>query len=183
MKELVFITGNKDKFNEASAILPWKVNYLDLEVEEVQDDDLNHVAERKVEEAFGKIGKPVFVDDVGVSFLAWNNFPGPYAKHFLKAFGNKKITEMINKEDDKTVQTSCVIAYHDGKNIHTFRGDVVGLVAPEPRGEDGWGFDFIVIPAGYNKTFAELGQETKNKISHRAIALSKFKKFLDEQEI
>lgn len=179
--ELLFATGNLDKAAEAQSIIPVKVTHQNVEVDEVQSEDLEYVAEQKAIAAYEKVGKPLFVDDVGVFFPAWNNFPGPYAKHFLNAFGNERIARMIWKEKDKSVLISCVIAYHDGNNVHTFRGDVHGLVAPEPRGKDGWGFDFIIKPEGYDKTFAQLGREIKNQISHRGIALRSFADYLKVQ--
>lgn len=181
MKTLIFATGNKDKLKEASEILPLPVSGIELEIDEVQSNDLVYVAQKKVEAAYKKIKKPVFVDDVGVFFPALKGFPGPYAKHFLDALGQEKISKMIQGEKDVTILVSCVIAYHDGKKVHSFRGDIKGITAPKPRGSNGWAYDFIVIPKGYTKTYAELGPDIKNKISHRALALGKFKKFLDSE--
>jgi len=181
MKTLIFATGNKDKLKEASSILPLKVSGIDLEIDEVQSSDLIYIAEKKVAEAFRKIKKPVFIDDVGVFFPALKGFPGPYAKHFLDALGQEKISTIIHGEKDKTIMISCVIAYHDGDKVHSFRGDVEGVTAQKPKGKDGWAYDLIFIPDGYSKTYAELGSDVKNKISHRSLALAKFKKFLDSE--
>jgi non-canonical purine NTP pyrophosphatase (RdgB/HAM1 family) len=182
MKEhkLIFVTGNKNKLVEAQDILPWTVVGQDEEIDEVQHHDLEYVATKKAEAAFEKVGQPVFVDDVGVFFPALGGFPGPYAKHFLDAFGNEKIARMVNNEEDKSVLVSCVIAYHDGEKVHTFRGDVNGIVVPTPKGSDGWGFDFIVQPNDYDKTFAEMGSKVKNKISHRSLGLHAFADYLNK---
>ena len=133
-------------------------------------------------EAFNILKKPVIVDDVGVFIEAWNKFPGPFVKYIHNLLGNKKILELLKNEKNRNVIVQSVVAYHDGKKIHTFIGTVKGILSLKEKGDKGWGFDPIIIPFGENKTFAQMGPKKKNQISHRAKALEKFKNFLDSQK-
>ena len=73
------------------------------------------------------------------------------------------------------------MSYHDGTNIHTFIGEVNGQLSYEALGTNGWGFDPIIIPYGQKRTFAQMSDREKNKISHRGLAFAKLKKYLDSQ--
>jgi XTP/dITP diphosphohydrolase len=74
------------------------------------------------------------------------------------------------------------LGYHDGKDVHVFIGEVYGSIAVEERGTDGFGFDPIIIPNGQKLTYAEMGLEGKNTMSHRKRALELFREFLDSQK-
>lgn len=175
-----FATGNENKVREVSEILGIPLEIARLDLDEIQDINLEKVARRKVEHAFALLKKPVFVDDVGVYISAWNGFPGPFAKFLQGAGGNPQILKMLVHEENRDMISRGVIAFHDGKTIHTFVGETKGTISLKERG-DGWGFDPIIIPEGQSLTYAELG-DAKNKISHRGKALSKFKKFLNSKE-
>lgn len=177
-----FATGNENKVNEVSKILGIPIEIARLELDEIQDVDIEKVARRKVEHAFEVLKKPVFVDDVGVYFSAWNGFPGTFAKFLQDAGGNEIILRMLSGEKDRKVMARCVIAFHDGEKVHTFIGEMNGVVIEKPKGITGWGYDPIIIPTGEIRTYAEMGEEEKNKISHRALALKHFKEFLNSKE-
>lgn len=181
MQNIYVATGNKGKVKEISDILKIPLRIADIEVDEVQSMDLKYVAKQKVKEAFKILKKPVIVDDVGVFIDVWNKFPGPFVKYMHTLLGNKKILELLKNEKNRKVIVQSVIAYHDGKEIHTFIGTVNGTLSLREKGTGGWGFDPIIIPDGEKETFAQMGTKRKNQISHRAKALEKFKKFLDSQ--
>ena len=102
-----------------------------------------------------------------------NNFPGALIKFYSEHLGNKGITK-FNGGSKAYAET--VIGYHDGKKIHFFKGKINGTIPKKPKGK-GFGWDPIFIPKGFNKSFAEISQEEKNKISMRAKAFKKFKKY------
>ena len=183
MQKIFVATGNKGKVDEISAILKIPLKIADIEIDEVQSMDLEYVARKKVQEAFNILKKPVIVDDVGVFIDVWNKFPGPFVKYMYNLLGNKKILELLRNEKNRKVIVQSVIAYHDGKKIHTFVGTVNGTLSLKEKGTQGWGFDPIIIPDGEKETFAQMGPKKKNLISHRAKALQKFKKFIDTQKI
>ncbi len=181
MKKLLLATGNKGKLEEVQEILKIPLEIADIELEEIQSMDLEYVVRKKAEEAFRIIKKPVVVDDVGVFFEAWKGFPGPLIKFMFLHLGNKKIIELLKGEDNRKVSVQSAVAYHDGKKIHTFIGEVICSIAFKERGTEGWGLDPILIPKGKKETFAEMGLKRKNEISHRRRAFDKLKKFLDSQ--
>ena len=181
MKKLLLATGNKGKLKEVQDILKIPIEAADIEIEEVQSMDLAYVARKKAEEAFRILKKPLIVDDVGFGIEVWNGFPGPLVKFLFLNLGNRKLIELLKGEKNRNVVIQCAVAYHDGKKVHTFIGEVNGTITLSPRGTEGWGFDPIIIPNGYTKTYAEMGQKGKNQLSHRRRALDKLKKFLDSQ--
>jgi len=178
---LYFATGNPEKVKEAQAILGIPIKIAELELDEIQDIDIEKVASRKVQEAFNILKKPVFIDDVGVYIEAWNGFPGPFAKFLQEAGGCAQILRMLENEKNRNVLIKSLVAFCDGKKIHIFTGELHGKIAFDARGKTGWGFDPIIIPDGQGQTYAEMGEEKKNSLSHRRLALDKFKKFLNKQ--
>ncbi|HVZ12385.1 MAG TPA: non-canonical purine NTP pyrophosphatase [Patescibacteria group bacterium] len=177
MKKIYLSTTNKGKLKEFSEILDLPLVAVNIDVDEVQSMDLEYVSRKKAEAAFEKVKKPVIVDDVGVYFEAWNGFPGPFIKFLNESVGYDGISRMLDSVSKK-MRAVDAISYHDGKKIHTFIGEFNGTIV-ERRGENGFGFDPIVMPDGYSMTFAEMDPADKHKISHRGRALAKFKNFLD----
>lgn len=183
MDKLYFATGNSEKVKEARAILGIPIEIADIEVDEVQSMDLEYITAKKVEEAYKKLRKPVIVDDVGLYFDAFNGFPGPFIKFFADKLGNDGILELLKDEKNRGVTIQGAIGYHDGREPHVFVEAIRGTVSHDLKGKDGWGFDFYVVPNGYNQTFAEMGSDKKNQISHRAGAINKLKVYLSVQKM
>ncbi len=183
IEKLLFATGNKGKVEEAQSILNIPIEIADIKVDEVQSDELDveYVARRKVEAVFEKVQRPVFVDDVSVELESWNGLPGPNVKSWLEKLTLKGILERLQYEKNRNLVVKSAIGYHDGKESKVFVGEVHGTLAYEERGKDGFGFDFSIIPEGQSLTYAEMGLEGKNKLSHRRKALDKFKEYLDSQ--
>lgn len=182
IEKIYLVSGNSEKLKEAQAILDIPIEITRVDLEEIQSMDLEEVARKKVGEAFGIVKKPVFVEDVALRIDALNGFPGPLVKFFLKSLGNQKVLDLLKNETNRKITVQSATGYHDGKNIHVFVGELTGTISTELRGSDGWGFDFFVIPDGYSQTLAEMGFDQKNKISHRRLALNKFREFLDNQK-
>jgi non-canonical purine NTP pyrophosphatase (RdgB/HAM1 family) len=180
MKKLYFATSNKGKADEASKILSAEIEIIRLELDEIQDLDPKKIVEHKVKQAYLKIRKPVFVDDVSFEVLAWNGFPGPFIKFIPIAGGYELLLKMLKGEKNRKVKVTATIGFHDGKKIHFVQGWFYGKVVPK-RGSRGWGFDPYIIPEGYKETFGEMDESLKNKISHRARALASFKELLDSE--
>ncbi|OGH03080.1 MAG: non-canonical purine NTP pyrophosphatase, RdgB/HAM1 family [Candidatus Levybacteria bacterium RIFCSPHIGHO2_01_FULL_37_17] len=181
IKKLIFATSHKGKVGEAQGILDIPLEIADIEVDEVQSMDLEYVARKKVEEVFKIVQQPVIIDDVGLKIRAWNDFPGPLVKFLQRIVGNKKVVELLKDEQNREVIVQSAIGFHDGTKSHVFIGEVKGIIATEERGTEGYGFDPIIIPDGQDKTYAEMGLEGKNKLSHRRKAFDKLKEHLDSQ--
>ncbi len=175
--KLYFITGNKNKLKEAREILTeHEIESKDLDVSEIQADPVA-VARHKAREAFRKLEKPCFVEDTALCFNALNGLPGEYIKFFLEKIGREGLFKLLKGFKDKTGYAMCVIAYHDGRKVHTFKGKVDGTIV-SPKGKTNFGWDPVFMPKCFKKTFAQMKSEEKNSISHRKRAFEKFKKYL-----
>lgn len=125
-------------------------------------------------------GLPVFADDSGICANALNGEPGIYSARYSGQEKNDeknidKLLENLSDKKDRSGYFVCVVAYIDKEgNQHTFRGECHGTIINERRGENGFGYDPVFYLEEYGKTFAQIGEDIKNKISHRAVAMGKF---------
>lgn len=179
---IFFATTNKGKLEEAEQILSRKVEGVQLEVPEIQSMDVVLVARHKAAQYFKQIKRPLFVEDTGLIFRALNGLPGAYIRDMAEAIGNEGLIKLLQGFSDKTATGVSVIVYMDpqGKE-HIFEGRVTGMISNTVRGKNGFGWDPIFIPKGYDKTFAQMNQGEKNEISMRKIALEKMRDSLDKE--
>ncbi len=181
MKKPIFLTGNKNKLAEAREILPFAFDNKNLDLDEIQSVEGREVIEHKLDEAYSKLKRPVFVDDSSLHIDSMNGFPGALYKFLDKAVGLEGICTMVTAlKKDRNAQAVTHIGYFDGKTKKFFEGKINGTIAKTPRGGSGFGFDYIFIPEGSNKAYSEISIEEKNKISMRVTALNKFAKYLNQ---
>jgi len=179
MKEIVFVTGNKKKVIEIQNILKnVKVIQKKLNLMEPQSLDVERIASSKAEQAYNILKKPVFVEDTSLTIPSLNNFPGAFIAWTSKTIGNEGLIKLMADLNDRFAQAKTCIAYCDKNGLKLFSGTCNGRISKEIRGDKGWGFDTIFIPEGYSKTWAELGPEIKNAMSHRRKAAQKFYKWI-----
>ncbi|MDD4531241.1 MAG: RdgB/HAM1 family non-canonical purine NTP pyrophosphatase [Candidatus Pacebacteria bacterium] len=176
---MIFVTGNHQKLKEFEEILGVKLNHSDLDLEEIQSVSVEEVAGYKARQAYNFLKEPVIVEDTGLCFEGLNGLPGALIKHFVKKLSLDKICSLLG-EDRKARAVTC-ICYFDGEEIKTFVGETEGDIADKPRGTNGFGWDPIFIPEGYEKTFAELSDEEKTSKFMRKEAIKKLKAFLDKE--
>lgn len=188
-KKLVFATNNLHKLNEVSAILENKIELLSLNDINCQIDipetsnTLEGNALLKAQYIYSNYKLNCFADDTGLEVEALNGEPGVYSARYAGDIHNseanmlKLLHNMENKEN-RQAQFRTVISLILDETEYQFEGIIKGKIITEKRGSSGFGYDPIFIPKGYDKTFAELGDEIKNKISHRAQAVNKLCKFL-----
>jgi XTP/dITP diphosphohydrolase len=176
IQKIVFVTGNAGKFREIRAML--KARGIEAiqnsdGYPELQEDDLEPIASYGAKWAADKLGLPVMVDDSGMFITALNGFPGPYSAYVEDNLGNSRVLKLMEDETDRRAIFKSVIGYCEpGGEPLTFTGMVEGTIAYEERGTGGFGYDPIFEYQG--QTFGEMGDEEKNKISHRRRALDKF---------
>jgi XTP/dITP diphosphohydrolase len=179
--KLTFVTSNKNKLNEVKEILPnHTILNKNIELTEIQGDTTS-IVKHKIKQAYEKIKKPCFVEDTSLVFNAFGKLPGPYIKHFIKNIGINKLNKLLDSFKNKSGYACCTIGYHDGEKIHIFNGIIKGKIV-KPTGKTSFAWDPIFMPKGYNKTFAEMTKQEKNKISHRSIAFKKFEKYLQNEK-
>jgi len=178
--KISFVTGNKEKFKEVKNILDVDLEKVSLDLAEIQDFRVERVVKDKALRAFKIVKKPLIVEDTGLYIKDFGGFPGALSKWIAKTMGYEKLCRILKGERRAFAQT--VIGYFDGKNYNEFKGKIEGQISSRPAGKTNFGWDNIFIPKGFQKTFAQLGKEQKNKISMRKIALQKLKKFLKNKK-
>jgi len=179
---MIFVTSNKGKVEEISTMLGMQLENTNLELDEIQDINIANVAIHKAKQAYGILQKPLIVDDTGIEIVDWNGFPGPLLAHIVKSGGMPLMLSMMKGAAKRDAVFKTVIAYHTGAEVLTYEGALEGSIAGEIKGKRGFGIDAIFIPRGQNQTYAEMSLDEKNKISHRFLAVSKLKKYLEEHK-
>jgi len=172
---VLFITTNKNKVEEAKAVLGIDMVQVDKEYPEIQGS-----SEEVVLFAldFLKEKEPFIVEDTSLYIEALEGFPGPFASYVQKTIGNKGVLKLMEGvENRKAFFETCVGLGHGSKRV--FKGRCNGSIALEPRGISGFGFDPVFIPEGDERTFAEMNLLEKNLVSHRAAAFRALKEHLE----
>lgn len=178
MNPIVVVTGNDHKYAEMRAIVGPDLERVSLDIPEIQSLDLREVIKAKAEAAYNFVQKTVVVEDVSIEISALGGLPGPLVKWFIQTLGPAGIARLVLKEQDNRAVVRTALDLYNGSRHQLFTAEVEGSVAAEPRGENGFGFDSIFVPTGQRLTYAEMPDEQKNTISHRAIALGKLKDHL-----
>lgn len=182
IKNLTLVSGNKNKAREVERILKTPIETVNIDIDEIQSMDPQKITIHKVNEAFNIVKKPVIVDDVSFEVEVWNGFPGPLVKWLLEEKNDPTLMlRMLRDEQNRNATAKLYVGLHDGSKHHVFIGEVRGTISTEIRGDNGFGWDKVFIPDGYDQTFAEMDPSLKDKISHRGRAIAKLKKYLDSQ--
>lgn len=189
MMKLVFATHNQNKVKEVQALLPPTISLLSLSDigcnEEIPETGktLEENAILKADFVTNTYGYPCFADDTGLLVNALNGAPGVYSARYAGEQKNsddnmdKLLSELASKKD-RTARFETIIALNLKNRQHLFKGVVEGVILTEKKGERGFGYDPIFKPSSYEKTFAELPLEVKNKISHRGRAIHQLLTYL-----
>ncbi len=186
MKKIVLASNNKHKVEEIQSILKnIEIATLDEigfteEIDEIANTFEGN-AMLKAVTVFDETQWPVFADDSGLEVEVLNGAPGVFSKRYAGT-GNSEdnITKLLNELKEvknRKAQFRTVLCFFDGKTEHYFEGIVKGIIIYEKRGTGGFGYDPVFVPEGYDKTFAELGDQVKNTMSHRALAVQQFLAF------
>ena len=175
-------TGNENKVREAAEVLAEygvELTHLKTKRVEVQADDLDEIAAyslRWIEE-----DKPVVVEDAGLFIDHLGGFPGPYSSYVLKRLGNPGILRLMEGVGERSARYLSAVAYRDESGVRVFHGTVEGQIAGSIRGSHGFGYDPIFIPGeGDGRTFGEMNDKEKNRLSHRARAFRALGRWLAE---
>ncbi|MCF0208480.1 MAG: non-canonical purine NTP diphosphatase [Bacteroidaceae bacterium] len=206
--KIIFATNNKHKLSEVRNILGSGFEVVSLSdigcMEDIPETGatLKENAQQKAEYIYRKYGIPCFADDTGLEVDALNGAPGIYSARFA-AINNAgeghdseaNMTVLLQQLEGKTNRQAhfktviCLMGAHQLQSASAtenatsptplfFEGIVEGVITTTRSGAEGFGYDPIFQPEGYKKTFAELGNEVKNGISHRARAVAKLADFL-----
>lgn len=188
--KLIFATGNAHKLEEVMAVIPPK-----FELSSLKDLDFNYdIPETgdtlednaliKARFIHQKFGANVFSEDTGLEIHALGGLPGVITARYAGAHRShednmQKVLSELNGKDDRSAQFRAVIALILDNTEYLFEGILKGHISFDKKGSQGFGYDPIFIPEGYDQTAAELGPAVKNKISHRVRALDNMVAFLN----
>ena len=184
MREIVLSTDNINKLREIREILEdldikiyGKSDIEGLDFEVIEDGDtLYDNALKKASAMAERVDYAVLADDTGLFVKALNGEPGVHSARYASEHDDKKNREKLlnnlkDKEDRSAYFKTEIILIDEDKNIIPIEGVCPGKISLEERGDNGFGYDSIFIPDGFDKTFAEMSHEEKNQISHRSRAL------------
>ena len=192
MKTLVFATNNLHKLEEVRDILGGSFRIASLKeigcIDDIPEtaDTLEGNALQKARYVKEKFGYDCFADDTGLEVEALGGAPGVFSAryagpgHDSEANMRKLLKELEGKTNRQAQFRTVVALLLDGEE-YTFEGIVRGTILTERRGTAGFGYDPVFVPEGYAETFAEMGSEEKNRISHRARAVQKLADFLHKR--
>ena len=193
--KIFFASRNSGKIREIRAVL------ANLPCKLLTADDLNLPADFDVEEtgdtfsanaelkarSFAKLSKlPTLADDSGLLLAAFPGFPGIKSNRWFKGTDSERnlaLLEKLKEKDDRSAFFQTTLCFYDPstKKSKFFTGKMPGKIALKEDGNEGFGYDPIFIPENYDRSYAALGLELKNKISHRQRALRKFSDFLAKE--
>ena len=193
MKRIVFATNNKNKLREMREIMSGLYEVLSLDdigchEEIVEDaDTIEGNAKIKADFVTNKYHVDCFADDTGLEVEALGGAPGVYSARYAGEHCSYQdnVNKMLNAMKGQTNRKAAfrtVIALNLNGTSYTFEGRCDGQILEAQRGTDGFGYDPIFLPDGFDQSFAEMSHEAKNAISHRGRATRKLIEFLKDQK-
>ncbi len=194
MDTIIFATHNTHKIDEVRKILsPLNISIIggdECNLPEVEEtgDTFEENAVLKAIAGVKALGKPVLAEDAGLSIEGLNGAPGVYSARFATAHGGypetfKYINEQLTSDKSRNAfYTSIMVLAYSEDEYYVFKGYMHGKIALEASGTNGFGYDPIFIPNGFDKTLGHISDETKNKISHRSQSIHKVYEFLKDKK-
>jgi XTP/dITP diphosphohydrolase len=187
--KLVFATHNEHKLKEVQQLLPKSIQLLSLKdidcFEEIPETGttLEENAKIKADFVTETYGLDCFSDDTGLLVDALDGKPGVFSARYAgeqkSAKDNMaKLLSELQQAPKRSARFKTVIHLNLHGESHTFEGTVEGMITEKKYGDNGFGYDPIFQPEGFDQTFGELSAEIKNTISHRARAIAKLAAFL-----
>lgn len=190
IKTICFATNNPNKLAEVRNLLEGKIELVGLQdlhyPEELAEDfsTLEENARQKAEFVFQKFGIACFADDTGLEVKALSGAPGVLSARYAGDQKNSRdnialLLKNLKSQPERKAQFRTVIClYQADAEINFFEGKLEGKIINELRGNDGFGYDPVFVPSGFNRTLAEMSLVEKNAISHRARAVNQLVKYL-----
>jgi len=173
-------TSSDHKYEEAREVLTEygvELERLSIDRVEIQADDPELIAEYSLKVL--DVDIPILIEDAGLYIDKYYGFPGPYSSYALRTIDNEGILKLMEGETERGARYLSAVAFRDGDTSVTFTGEVVGRIAMEMRGTNGFGYDPIFMPEeGDGRTFGEMSAAEKARISHRARAFRKLGEWL-----
>jgi len=180
--KISLVTTNRGKFAEIGAMIRekgYEVEHIPVAYPEMQAESLEMVVLQGLEWLMEKYNRPLLVDDSGLFVDCLGGFPGVYSAYVYHTIGCDGILSLMQGIQNREAHFACCLGFIEpSKEAHLFIGTSNGTISTKKIGDEGFGFDPIFVPVGYDNTFAELPMDVKNNISHRGAAFKKFFEYL-----
>lgn len=178
-KEICLVTSNPSKFSEITRTLNGsgiRATRVDYDIPEIKSDLIEEVVADKAEKALAYAKKPVIVDDTGIFFTHYNNFPGTHSRFVIMGIGFAGVFRLLKGNDRAYFRTMVAYMAPGIKEPELFSGTCRGRMLTRRRGRmrAKMPYDDIFIPDGADKTFSQMGVANKQKYDHRSKAVKKF---------
>ena len=190
--KIVFATNNAHKLSEVSAVLGEGFELVTLREVGITEDipetgeTLDENASQKARYVWERTGLDCFADDTGLEVEELNGAPGVRSARYATdshdfAANNRKLLRELNGVGNRRARFRTVISIIQGGVERQVEGTVEGVIAEKESGSEGFGYDPLFIPNGYDRTFADMSAEEKNAISHRGRAVANLVKLLADK--
>lgn len=189
--KLIFASNNKGKLKEVQSMIKKEISMLTLKdadvLEEIPEpyDTFEKNAWAKADYVYRKTSLDCFAEDSGLVVPALDGAPGVYSARYAgeptnDAANNEKLLQALDGIDDRYAYYQSVICLMLNGLAYYFDGRCEGQLITAPKGEEGFGYDPLFVPRGWEQTFAEIPLAEKNKISHRGAAMKQLSRFLND---
>ncbi len=153
----------------------YEVEHIREKYPEIQAETLEETIAPGLEWLMERHARPMFIDDSGLFVDALKGFPGVYSSYVFKTVGCDGILRLMRGVEDRSARFECCIGYMEpGGEPFMVKGVARGTIAREAAGTGGFGYDPIFVPEGDTRTYAQIGVEEKNTMSHRGRAMARF---------
>ena len=201
MKKLLFATRNQNKIREIQHVIQNRIRILSLSdlgyTGDIPEDldTLEGNALSKAAFTYKRFGMDCFADDTGLEVVALNGAPGVYSARFaaltdeilegedFSSANIRKLLRLLEHQTNRRARFRTVISLIIERKKYLFEGVISGQILTDKRGMEGFGYDPVFLPDGYDRTFAEMNLDEKNRISHRAQAIRRLTDFLNKSNL
>ena len=191
--KLIFATNNAHKLSEVQAVLGSSFELVTPRMcgieEEIPEtaETLEGNARQKARYLYERTGLDCFADDTGLEVEALNGAPGVHSARYATdghdfAANNRLLLKNLEGETNRRARFRTAICLIEGGEERLFEGIVEGHIIDHESGSEGFGYDPLFVPEGYDCTFAEMSGDEKNAISHRGRAVRKLVAYLHEKQ-
>ena len=187
--KIIFATNNAHKLSEVQAVLGEGFELVTPRMcgveEEIPEtaETLEGNARQKAHYLYERTGLDCFADDTGLEVEALGGAPGVHSARYATdghdtAANNRLLLKNLTGEENRRARFRTVICLIEGGEEHLFEGIVEGRIIDHETGTEGFGYDPLFVPEGFDRTFAEMSADEKNAISHRGRAVRKLVEYL-----
>ncbi len=191
--KIIFATNNAHKLSEVQAVLGEGFELVTPRMCGVEEDipetaeTLEGNASQKAHYLYEKTGLDCFADDTGLEVEALDGAPGVHSARYATdghdfAANNRLLLKNLEGKENRRARFRTVISLIEGGEEHLFEGIVEGHIIDHESGEEGFGYDPLFVPEGFDRTFAEMSAEEKNAVSHRGRAVRKLVAYLHAKQ-